>query len=215
MNLRIRSAGVSRRPKHGLFRIGVAVTLLALSLMSARAVVWARPLPPEGGVIQGVINHACPDTYEIDDLQTSPQVAELSAGSPQARNFDGNTNTGIADKDWARIQVTPQGVYTVTTSNLSALTDTIIKLYDAGGNPVFSGSAPVENDDWGAADFGSQFVWTAPGSASGWYYVAILNSPKSSAAYSNCAPINPTVVSYTLSLSSRVPLLLYLPLVMR
>ncbi len=189
-------------------RIGFTL-LLAIGLLSAVSTVWARSVPSQDpDVANGVVNHACPDAYEVDDLFANAQT--LAVGAPQQHNFDGNTNTGIADKDWVRFQVTRLSVYTLTTSNLSAQTDTFIKLYDAGGNPVYSNGVPVENDDSGAADFGSQIVWTAPDTSSGWYYLLTQNSPKSSAAYANCAG---TVVSYTLSLQSKVPFFLNLPIV--
>ena len=93
------------------------------------------------------------------------------------------------------------------------MTDTVLKLYDMNGSPVLSGTVPVENDDSGAADFGSRIVWSS-GNASGPYYVLVENKTRSTVAYEDCAA---TEVRYTLTLESQLPTgaTLYLPLIMR
>jgi len=189
---------VPRARRTTLLRIGATV-LLAASWMGVALAVWAQPLPPN--VIDGVINHMCPDAYETDDEPTS--AGTLSVGTPELRNFDGNTFTGIADKDWARFQVVQRGVYTLTTSNLSAQTDTVLALHDANGILV------AENDNSGGGP-SSRIVWSAPTTASGWYYLSVY--PTGTTPYANCAGV---VVSYTLSLDSKVPQFIFAPLIAR
>jgi hypothetical protein len=197
----------STRINRHLLRLG-ATLLLAAGLSSAVLAAGAKPLPPDDGSngILGVVNHACPDAYDdevpvgerTDDLVEN--ASTLVAGASQLHNFDGNTLTGVADKDWARFEVVRTGVYTLTTSDLSAQTDTAIELVDATGSLV------AENDN--AAGLASQIVWTA--TASGGYYLSVF--PTGTTPYANCAG---TVVSYTLSLDSKEPVFLLLPLVMR
>ena len=195
----------STRVNRSLLRLG-ATLLLAAGLSSAVLAAGAKPVPPDDGSngILGVVNHACPDAYDAgvptDDLVEN--ASTLVAGVPQSHNFDGNTLLGVADKDWARFEVVRTGVYTLTTSNLSAQTETAIELYDAAGNYV-----PAPDNAVGPA---SQVVWTAPETASGWYYLSV--SPAGTTPYANCAG---TVVSYTLSLDSKVPEFIFLPAVMR
>ncbi len=180
-----------------------AALLLALGMLVSVSVVVARPLPPNAP--NGVIVHACPDSYEVDDLMS--EAKPLLSGVPQQHTFDGNTNLGIPDKDWVKFPVVRTGIYTLTTYNLSPLADTVIDLYDASGNIV------AQNDDSGAADFGSQIVWTAPALASGDYYLLIQNSPKSPVpAATSCADV---VLTYTLSLQSKEPLFMFLPMIVK
>ncbi len=200
------SARITRRalrPARGthLLRIGAAA-LLAAGLLSAVLAVGAQTLPPHRP--DGVVVHACPDAYEVDDEPTN--AGTLNAGASQPRNFDGNTNLGVADKDWVRFQVVRTGVYTLTTSNLSAQTDTVIALHDANGSLV------MENDNSGGGP-GSQIVWSAPETASGWYYVSVY--PTGTTPYADCAGTVITVVSYTLSMNSKVPMFVLAPLIMR
>jgi pre-peptidase len=201
------------RPTAQWFKVGVVLVLAIgmLGMMASLAV--AQQLLPNGVAgPNGVINHVCPDAYDAgvptDDLQAN--ASTLTAGTLQQHNFDGNTNLGIADKDWAKFQVVRTAVYTITTiitPSLSTQTDTVLQLYDVNGNLL------AENDDApGTTNLSSRITWTAPTTASGWYYVEVTNNPKTPTANpANCS----TVLSYTLSLQSKVPLFLYLPLVMR
>ncbi len=213
--LRATQRALSQAGQHGL-RLGLAA-LLAVSV-GVISVAWAQPSGPEPNVgIQGVVDHVCPDAYEgtpNDDLQA--RAGMITAGTPQPRNFDGNLNTGVEDRDWVRFEVEPKSVYTLTTSGLSQLTDTVLKLYDVNGSPVLSGTVPVENDDSGAADFGSRIVWSS-GNASGMYYVLVENKTRSTSAYEDCDPSTPNPVLYTLTLESQPPTerTLYLPVIMR
>ncbi len=194
------------RPTVAWFRVGVIVVLV-IGLLGLTTLAGAQPLPPNGVAgPNGVINHVCPDSYEAlsDDLMDTTGVT-LTAGIPQAHNFDGNTNTGISDKDWVRFQVVSMGVYTITTYNLSPLADTELYLVDANGDTV------AYNDDSGAADHGSQIVWQAPFNSASRYYVMVDNKSQSASAYTDCAG---TVVSYTLSLESKIPAFLFLPLML-
>lgn len=194
------------RPTVAWFRVG-AVLLLVIGLLGATTLAGAQPLPPNDvDSPSGVINHACPDSYEVlsDDLMDTTSVM-LTANSPQAHSFDGNTNTGISDKDWVKFPVVRTAVYTITTYNLSPLADTELYLVDADGVTV------AHNDDSGAADHGSQIVWQAPSDAAGNYYLMARNNSQSSSAYADCAS---TVVSYTLSLQSKIPSFLFLPIVL-
>ncbi len=190
----------ARMTRRYLVRIGGTI-LLTLGLMSVALAAWARPLSPGDGPL-GEIIHACPDAYEADDVRA--EASALTAGAPQQHNFDGNTILGVADKDWARFDVVQTGVYTLTTFNLSAQADTVIELYDASGNLA------AANDNAAGAGPASRIVWTAPTTASGIYYLSVY--PTGTTPYANCAG---TVVSYTLSLDSKVPALLFMPVVMR
>ena len=181
------------------FKIGLTI-LLTLGLLAITSLAGAQPrLTPAG-----VINHACPDSYELDDFDFN--AVELLTSTAQVHNFDGNTNTGISDKDWTRFKVVPFSTYTLTTYDLSNQTDTVLDLYDDANNLFAS------NDDSGASDHGSQIVWQAPLTASGWYYLAATNNPRTSSAYANCSG---TVVSYTLALQVKQPRIQYLPVIMR
>ena len=188
------------QPARGIrvMRIG-AVALLAISLMSFVLAAQAWPLTPDAP--DGVIVPACPDGYENDNVRET--ASTLVKGTPQLHSFDGNTNLGVADKDWAKFEVVRLGVYTLTTSDLIS-TDTVIELYDAGNNLV------AANDNLGAGP-GSQIVWAAPVTASGWYYALVYPTGASALTYANCGG---TMVSYTLSLDSRFSQI-FLPLVMR
>ena len=214
---------LSQAGQHGL-RLGLAA-LLAFSV-GVISVAWAQPSGPETNTgIQGVVVHACPDGDAYDapasagtgdpagDDDLLARAGMITAGTSQQRNFDGNLNTGIEDRDWVRFEVEPKSVYTLTTSSLSDLTDTVLKLYDMNGSPVLSGTVPVENDDSGAADFGSRIVWSS-GNASGPYYVLVENKTRSTSAYDDCVS---TEVRYTLTLESQLSTgaTLYLPLIMR
>jgi len=183
-----------------LLRLG-AVVVLAIGLLSVVMAAGADPLSPDGAVV-----HACPDTYDAvapkDDLQGN--AGALAAGAPQLHNFDGNTIVGVADKDWARFAAVQTAVYTLTTSNLSPQTDTAIELYNSNGDLLTS------NDNAPGLGLGSRIVWTAPVTGSGSYYLSVF--PTGTTPYANCAG---TVVSYTLSMNSRVPQFLFLPLVIR
>ena len=193
------------QPTVAWFRVGL-VLVVVIGLLGATTLAGAQPLSP-GGIDSpnGVIDHVCKDSYEIDDFMGTTTVT-LLADTPQVHNFDGNTNTGIADKDWVRFPVVKTAVYTITTYNLSPLADTVLYLYDPEGNQI------AQNDDSGAPDHGSQIVWQAPATASGYYYVMAANNAQTSSAYADCAG---TVVSYTLSLQSKIPSFLYLPLVLK
>ena len=181
-------------------RIGAAV-LLAVGLLSAVFAARAWPLTPSAP--DGVIVHACPDAYEPDDVQAS--AGALVKGTPQQHSFDGNVNLGVADKDWAKFEVVRTGVYTLTTSDLIS-TDTVIELYDGSNNLV------AANDNLGAGP-GSQIVYTAPATASGWYSVLVYPTGASALTYARCGA-QVVFVSYTLSLDSRFSQI-FLPLVTR
>ena len=186
-----------------LLRIG-AVVVLAVGLLSVVLAVGADPLSPGG--IDGAIVHACPDAYDAvaptDDLREN--ASTLIAGAPQLHNFDGYTILGVADKDWARFAAVRTAVYTLTTSNLSAQTDTFIELYDSNGDLV------AANNDAAGLGLGSRIVWTAPLTGSGSYYLSVF--PTGATPYANCAG---TVVSYTLSMDSKLPQFIFLPVAMR
>ncbi len=190
----------SQKARRAAMLRGIAVILVAASLMIAASAALAKRLPPN--VPNGVIVHACPDAYETDDLQGN--ASTLTAGSPQLHNFDGNTILGVADKDWARFQVVQGGVYTLTTSDLSPQADTVLRLYDPSSNLL------AENDNAPGLGLASQIVWTAPVGASGWYYVSVDPTGTTATTYANCAGV---VVSYTLSLQSKIPNFLFLPVV--
>jgi len=89
-----------RRAARWAGRLGLA---LAAGLMVFAPATGAAPIPPGPGAVEAVINHACPDAYEVDDTSTSAQV--ITAGVIQQHNFDGNLNTGVGDKDWVKFQV--------------------------------------------------------------------------------------------------------------
>jgi hypothetical protein len=195
------------RPIVAWFRVSVILLLVIGLLLGFTTLAGAQPLPPHGpDSPTGVIHHACPDSYEAlsDDLMDTTGVT-LTAGVPQSHNFDGNTNTGIGDKDWVRFPIVKMGVYTITTSNLSPLADTELYLLDADGNTI------AHNDDSGAADHSSQIVWHAPPNAVSPYYVMARNNSQSASAFANCTG---TVVSYTLSLQSKSPAMLFLPVLL-
>lgn len=182
-----------------ILQLGTAL-LLALGLLVSGAVVLARPLPPNAP--NGVVVHVCPDGYDPDELMS--EAKPILAGVPQQRSFDGNTNLGIADKDWVKFPVVRTGVYTLTTSDLGPLADTVIELHDANDQLI------ALNDDY-TTSHASQIVWTAPMTTSGWYYLEVYNNPTSPANPTSCA----NVISYTLSLESKEPSFTFLPLVLR
>ena len=187
-----------------LLRIG-AVVVLAVRLLSVVLAVTADPLSP-GGIDGAIVHGACPDAYDAgaptDDLRENASL--LIAGAPPLHNFDGNTLLGVADKDWARFTVVRTAVYTLTTSDLSAQTDTVIELYD------FNGDRVTWSDNAAGLGLGSRIVWTAPLTGSGLYYLSVF--PTGTTPYANCAG---TVVSYTLSMNSKVPLFIFLPILTR
>jgi hypothetical protein len=180
------------------------VVLLAVGMLGSVTLVNARSGLPSGIVgPTGTVTHLCPDSHETDDFYTD---AKPLTTTPQLRNFDGDLNVGIDDKDWARFFVTRGSIYTITTSGLSPSVDTLVTLFgDPNSNPIIQsgGLSP---------DFHAQIVWTAPFTAGGWYYLKIENEARTPLAYANCAG---QVASYTLSLQSKQLQIMSLPIIMK
>jgi len=214
-SLPILKSGLSRA-RFG-WRVCTTIMLVAGLLLSVPAATRATPLPPDVG-IQGTVNHACPDVYELDDAQNQAKTLTAGGAGQQSHTVDGNLATGIADKDWVKFQVKSGDTYTVTATitPITSLADPAIKLYDSLGNAVLNNGVAVENDDAGGAlGKGSRIVWKAPATASGDYYAMVYASPNQTMVHDDCAS---TVVRYTLSLE--VPAgpsggILYLPLIRR
>ncbi len=77
----------------------------------------------------GVINHMCPDTYEIDDTWQS--AVPIVSGIPQIHSFDSNPAIYAADKDLVSFAAFTGDTVTFTTQLTN--TQVLLELYDANG----------------------------------------------------------------------------------
>ena len=88
------------------------------------------------------------DEYEPDN--TLEQANQLTLDVPQTHNVHLE-----GDPDWLLLQVEKGSTYVLETLDLGAGIDTIIYLYDEGGDEL------VHNDDSGEDGVGSRIIWTA------------------------------------------------------
>jgi uncharacterized repeat protein (TIGR01451 family) len=94
---------------------------------------------------RGVINHVCPDDYEVDD--TWQQAVPLEPGVAQVHSFDSNPAVYAADKDFVQLDLSAGDSVTVSVTSLTN-TMTVLELYDGQGNAL-----GLTGD--------TQLVWTA------------------------------------------------------
>ncbi len=138
----------------------------------------------------------CPDNYETDDAYTTAR--SLNFGSPQTRSF----HVG-GDVDWAKFAAQAGSVYTLTTGNLGASSDTILELYDTTGANLLTSN----NNCPGAGLASCINHWTAP--ANGTYYAKVRNS----SASGGCSGYGYNLTATSSSDSSRTAV--HLPLVVK
>ena len=103
-----------------------------------------------------------PDAFEPDNSSAQASVITVN-GAAQSHNFQ-----PASDEDWVKFTAVKDALYTIFTSNLGAIADTILELYDTDGTTLLDG-----NDDSIAK--ASRIDWTA--SADGTYFVRVTNKP--------------------------------------
>ena len=81
----------------------------------------------------GVINHLCPDIYEVDD--TWEQAREIVQGELQLHSFDSNPLIYSADKDVLGFDVIANDVVTFTVVTITN-TQTLLEIFDENGNAL-------------------------------------------------------------------------------
>jgi hypothetical protein len=140
----------------------------------------------------GVINHSCPDDYEIDD--TWGQAHEIQAGALQIHSFDSDPRIFAADKDLSRFTGTAGRTVTFTIGPVTN-TQPLIELYDENGAATGLTSE-------------TELVWTP--ATDGRYYISV--SPANPAASNfGCAD----TAGYALLMEEEPLTILYLPLLLR
>ncbi|MCJ7737828.1 MAG: hypothetical protein MUQ10_11045, partial [Anaerolineae bacterium] len=136
----------------------------------------------------GVIVHACPDSYEVDD--TWQQAGPIAIGTVQTHSFDSDTTIFAADKDFVFFDISNGETVTFTVGTITNTT-TLLELYDSIGTALnVTGT--------------TELVWSA--NESGRYFLSV--SPLTTAF--GCA----SEVGYTLSADLPPWTFIYLPLVL-
>lgn len=139
----------------------------------------------------GVINHVCPDDYEIDD--TWEQAQPIEPGVVQVHSFDSEPVINYAaDKDFVRFDLERQQTITFTVTRVTD-TLTLLELYDEYGTALeITGT--------------TQLVWKAI--TPGHYYLSV--SPLVTDTY-GCA----NAVGYNLLAEMSTVRVIYLPIITR
>jgi uncharacterized repeat protein (TIGR01451 family) len=120
---------------------------------------WAAPQndEPETNFPAGVINHVCPDPYEVDD--TWSQADTIQDGEFQTHSFDSNPAVFAADKDLVSFDIA-SGETVIFTIETLTNTQTLLELYDAQGLALdVTGSTAL---NWTAANPGQYFLSISP-----------------------------------------------------
>jgi uncharacterized repeat protein (TIGR01451 family) len=142
----------------------------------------------------GVIEHSCPDDYEIDDTwQMLTEAHVIEPGIVQVHSFDSDPTMYAADKDFAWFDVLgPQAVKFVA-APLSN-TETLMELYDEQGSALgVTGT--------------NQLAWIS--ASSGRYYLSV--SPQAGSTSFGCAD----EAGYNLMMETADVHTIYLPMVRR
>ncbi len=125
--------------------------LSALRWPDAQGGATRSPLVPNG-----VISHACPDAYEVDD--TWEQARSIESGVPQVHSFDSNPAQYAADKDLVSFQITAGDTVTFTTQLNGA--STYLELFGANGSAL---NVTGENQlTWVAGLDGTYYLGVSP-----------------------------------------------------
>jgi uncharacterized repeat protein (TIGR01451 family) len=107
--------------------------------------------------------HVEPDVYEADGFYDKAAEIETD-GSALTHTFH-----IVNDEDWMKFYAWAERVYTMTTLNLDADVDTVLRLYDVDGRTLLA-----RNDNYLLGHKASQVTWQAP--ENGWYYVQVIHS---------------------------------------
>jgi hypothetical protein len=91
------------------------------------------PLPDGGVGPLGVINHMCPDAYEVDD--TWMTAAPVADGQTYIHSFDSDPVLYAADKDYMSFSLLPLQSITFTVTTVTN-TLTMLEAYDAQGHSL-------------------------------------------------------------------------------
>jgi hypothetical protein len=102
-----------------------------------------------------------PDPYEPDDDYSAAAPLQVDGG-PQPHSFCPENDVA----DWASFAATAGQNYIISTAELEAYADTLIRLYGSDGKTL------LKQDDDGGAGWASQIDWTSP--ADGTYYVEVI-----------------------------------------
>jgi len=106
----------------------------------------------------GIINHTCPDAYEVDD--TWQQAHTIEAGLVQRHSFDSDPRGFAADKDFVQFELYAEQSVTFTISSI-VNTQPFLELYDKNGARL------AQTDQ-------TQLKWTP--AADGRYYLGVSPS---------------------------------------
>jgi hypothetical protein len=113
--------------------------------------------PREGLAPLGIINHTCPDAYEVDDTWEQAMPIELDLA--QVHSFDSNPALYAADKDFVWLELEEGETVTVSVMAMTN-TQTLLELYDGEGNALgMSGSDELA---WTAWETGRYYVSVSP-----------------------------------------------------
>jgi hypothetical protein len=172
-------------------RLEQTLIYLPIVLYSRGSMSVSESSPTIEGTIApaGVIDHSCPDAYELDD--TWQQAKDIEPGTAQVHSFDSDPTYYAADKDfvWFELQSSQTITFTATPVVGSA---TLLELYDSSGIALGKTAS-------------TQLVWEAP--SAGRYYLSV--SPQTNAF--GCA----SDAGYNLLAEIEPLQLLYLPVVVR
>jgi len=116
--------------------------------------------------IQGVIDHPCPDAYDVGTTDDTWETADpVVSGVSQLHSFDSDVAYYAADKDfaWFELHAGQQIIFTVTPVNGEL--PVLLELYDASGAALGVSNGHGE----------SQLAWEAP--SAGRYYLSVTAWP--------------------------------------
>jgi hypothetical protein len=120
---------------------------------------WVSPQAEDTDINSpaGVINHVCPDAYEVDD--TWSQAYPIQTGVLQTHSFDSNPAVFAADKDLVSFDLASGETVIFTVETLTN-TQTLLELYDAQGLALdVTGSTAL---NWTATNPGQYFLSVSP-----------------------------------------------------
>jgi len=105
----------------------------------------------------GVMSHAYPDAYEVDD--TWMQAKPIFPAVGQVHSFDSNPVLFLADKDWVFVDLRFMDVITFTTQPITN-TQTLLELYDENGYAL--NVTGINQLTWDVVEGGRYYLSVSP-----------------------------------------------------
>jgi hypothetical protein len=109
------------------------------------------------GVLDGVIEHICPDNYEVDD--DWQEAGSILPGQSQVHSFDSNPDFYTADKDVIGFDIN-NGEMVIFTVDVVTNTLPIMELFDEYGNGL--GVTATGTLEWKATHSGRFYLSISP-----------------------------------------------------